>query len=164
MKNDNLKKLNKTAGNPDSMALESAIRMLARRDHTQRELTLKLRSRGYGRTAIDHALVRCRELGYLDDVKTAAVLTTHLIARGYGPLRIRHALKQRGLDNALIEKNLAICGDEAGQIRRAMNLLNKKSQFLSREADPWKRRQKAYRYLAGRGFPSAVIRQAVDDM
>ena len=46
-----------------SKALEAAFRVLARRDHTRRELILKLRRKGFGRQAIDGALQRCRELG-----------------------------------------------------------------------------------------------------
>lgn len=142
-------------------ALDSAFRVLARRDHTHQELMLKLRKKGFDQTAIQGALARCRELGYLDDAKTAMIVATHLAKSGYGPLRIRKTLGQKGLADVTIEEALSACGDEEAQIHRARRVLEKKAPQLDREADPWKRRQKARRFLAGRGFPTAVINQAI---
>ena len=147
-----------------SSALDSAFRILARRDHTYKELAVKLRQKGFDGVAIDSALARCRELGYLDDAKTAAILAGHLADSGYGPLRIRQTLGQKGLDDALIEQALACCGDEEAQVLSARRMLGKKASHLSREADPWKRRQKAYRFLSGRGFAANVINRAITDI
>jgi regulatory protein len=144
-----------------SSALSSAFRILTRRDHTRMELAAKLRKKGFDRVSVEAALTRCHELGYLDDAKTASLVAGHLADSGYGPLRIRHALRQKGLDDAIVEAALARCGDEETQVRRARHVLEKKTARLSREADAGKRRQKAYRFLAGRGFPSAVIKQAI---
>ena len=145
-------------------ALDSAFRILARRDHTRMELAIKLRGKGYGRAAIDQALARCRELGYLDDAKTAQIIARHLVARGYGPLRVRQTLLQKGVDEPLIQKTLACCGDTDSQVSSARRVLEKKAARLNREADVWKRRQVAFRLLTGRGFPSAVINEVVADL
>lgn len=147
-----------------SRVLDSAFRILARRDHTSKELSTKLRQKGFDRSAVDGALVRCRELGYLDDAKTATVIAGHLVDSGYGPLRIRHTLGQKGLDEALIEAALVRCGDEETQVNSARRMLEKKAARLSREPDPWKRRQKARRFLSGRGFPGTVIGRVISDV
>lgn len=142
-------------------ALDSAFRLLARRDHTRRELVVKLRQKGFARAAIEDALARCDELGYVDDAKTAMTLAGHMVDNGFGPLRIRYTLGQKGVDDALIEKALVCrCGDEEAQVRSARRVLEKKKLRLRRETDPWKRRQMACRFLAGRGFPSTVIKRA----
>ncbi|HSO18284.1 MAG TPA: regulatory protein RecX, partial [Desulfosarcina sp.] len=154
----------RAAGSDSARSLESALRMLTRRDHTCHELAVKLRGKGFGSADIDQALARCRQLGYLDDARTAAVMVDHLVARGYGPLRVRQTLLQKGLDAALVQKVLIRCGDEAHQVLGARRLLAKKSARLAREADACKRRLAAYRYLAGRGFPAEVIRKAIDDL
>ncbi|MGA6926455.1 MAG: regulatory protein RecX [Desulfosarcina sp.] len=147
---------------PDrSDALDRAYRILALRDHTRQELAVKLRQKGFDRAAVDGALQRCLELGYLNDARTAMTLARHLAESGYGPLRIRHALGQKGVADATINMALAACGDEKTQLASARRMLEKKAVQLAREADPWRRRQKAYRFLAGRGFPLAVIKQAV---
>ncbi|MEE4113808.1 MAG: regulatory protein RecX, partial [Desulfobacteraceae bacterium] len=88
----------------------------------------------------------------------------HLAESGYGPLRVRQTLGQKGLDDAAIEKALVSCGDEEAQVIRARGLLEKKASHLNREDDPWKRRQKAYRFLAGRGFATTVINRAISDI
>lgn len=144
-----------------SRALERAFRLLARRDHTHQELALKLRHKGFDRVAVAGALARCRELGYLDDAKTAMLIAGQLTGRGYGPLRVRQTLMQKGVDDALIEKALTRCGDDAAQVQNARGQLAKKASRLGREPDPWKRRQIAYRFLTGRGFPSAIVNRAI---
>ena len=144
-------------------ALASALRILARRDHTGHELTVKLRRKGFARTAIDHALKRCGELGYLDDARTARLMADQLNRRGYGPLRIRQTLSAKGLDDALIERAMEPLNDAAGQVQAALSQLEKKRVRLDREPDPWKRRQMAYRFLVGRGFPAEIINQVLGD-
>jgi len=144
-------------------ALQGAFRFLARRDHTCMELTVKLRGKGFGPDAVAHALDRCRELGYLDDAKTAWAIAGHLTERGYGPLRVRQTLLQKGVDEALVQKALVRCGDEATQVLRARRMLEKKPARKHPATDVWKRRQAAYRYLAGRGFSSEIISRAIGD-
>lgn len=148
----------------DDGALNSAYRILARRDHTCSELQAKLRRRGFSAAAIAHAMGRCRQLGYLDDAKTAVILAGRLSEKGYGPLRIRQALARKGLDEELIESALRRCDDEDSQVRRARQWLEKRRSRLLRQSDPYKRRQMAYRLLAGRGFCAGVIRRVIDDI
>ena len=164
MKKDHSRRVVNLPRSSNASALDSAFRILARRDHTRKELADKLRQKGHDRAATDGALARCRELGYLDDSKIAINIAGHLVENGYGPLRIRQTLGQKGLDDTLIETALARCGDEAAQIRSARRMLAKKASRLSRETDPWKRRQKAYRFLSGRGFSPAVIHHAIGDV
>jgi regulatory protein len=161
MKNDWPRQVDPTLRDSHSAALECAVRILARRDHARTELALKLHRRGFGRAAVEAVLARCRELGYLDDAKTARILAAHMATRGYGPLWIRQALVQKGIDPGLIENALDCCGDEADRARRQ---LRKKGAALGRQADPWKRRQMAYRYLSGRGFSAAVIWQLLEEI
>ena len=149
--------------NDGQRAVDSAFRLLARRDHTRWELKVKLRQKGFGKNDIAEALARCEELGYLDDAKTAVTMAGHLVNRGYGILRIRYALGQKGLDDAFIDNALNCCGDETDQVRCARRVLKKKKGRLLREADLTKRRQMAYRFLAGRGFSGGVIRRVLDD-
>jgi regulatory protein len=144
--------------------LESAFRVLARRDHTTGELAMKLRQKGYDRRAVDDALERCRDLGYLDDSRTGRMMAENLAARGYGPLRIRQVLAHKGLEETLVERIVAAGESEDDQVHAARKALEKKASRLRRESDPWKRRQIAYRFLAGRGFPSVVVNRAIGNI
>ena len=126
MKNDRSRQSGSVPRQGSSAALERAFRILARRDHTCKELAEKLRQKGHGHAAIDGALARCRELGYLDDAKTAMTIAGYLDRNGYGPLRIRQTLGQKGLDDTVIEKALTRCGDEDTQVLSAGRVLEKK--------------------------------------
>ena len=105
MKNDSPRQSDCAPRQVNSRALDSAFRILARRDHTRKELADKLRQKGFDHAAAESALARCRELGYLDDAKTAMIIAGHLAESGYGPLRIRQTLGQKGIDDAVIEKS-----------------------------------------------------------
>ncbi len=145
-------------------ALASAVRFLARRDHSRRELVTKLRRKGHASAAIDYALARCSQLGYLDDDRTARSTAAHLADSGYGPLRIRQVLQQKGIGEQGIAAVMVRHADETAQLQSARRMLQKKQARLERETDDRKRRQWAYRFLGGRGFSSSVIRQVIDDL
>jgi len=164
MKDENRSRPGGTRRPTQSDALQSAFRILARRDHTTGELASKLRRKGYARKAVDGVLERCRDLGYLDDARTARMMADHLVTRGYGPLRIRRVLGEKGLEETLVEKVMAAGQSEDDQVRAAQKVLEKKTSRLRRESDPWKRRQIAYRFLSGRGFPSTVVNRVIDDI
>lgn len=157
MKTDDREKSGKIGSRTESEALASAFRILARRDHTRRELAAKLHKKRFDPPAIDGALARCSELGYLDDERTAMKIAGHLLEKGYGMLRVRQVLGQKGLDEALIATALTGCADEEAQVKRARLLLEKRALRQGRQAPAWQRLQAAHRFLAGRGFPSAVI-------
>ncbi len=144
----------------DTEALKCAIRILTRRDHTEKELIEKLQLRRFETIAIENALKRCREFGYIDDAKAAKVMAEHLAGRGNGPLKIRRVLEQKGVDETIIEKALTVCGDEDDQLESALYVLKRIRFRLYRESDLRKRRAKVYRFLNGRGFSSDVIRRA----
>jgi len=147
----------------DDAALTCAYRILARRDHTRRELSGKLRRKGFSPRAVALAVRRCLDLGYLDDARTAGHMAADLVRRGYGPLKIRQTLIQKGLDDALIEQALSGVSRGDDLILAARRMLEKKRNRLDRETDAWKRRQLACRYLAGRGFSMDVIDRVVAD-
>ncbi|MDL2274703.1 recombination regulator RecX [Desulfosarcina sp. OttesenSCG-928-G10] len=143
--------------------MEAALRMLSRRDHTMHELCTKLHEKGFSAEAVDRAVHQCRHLGYLDDAKTAKALAEQLIRRGYGPLRIRETLSGKGLDEDIIHSVLEQDDNNGtGILDTAKRALEKKRSRFDREPDPHKQWQKAFRFLAGRGFSADVIRKALD--
>lgn len=147
-----------------SAAFHAAVAYLARRDHTRLELQRKLRGKGFSKLAINGALDRCEELSYLDDEKTAGILCAQLGRKGYGPRRIQAVMQQKGIASHIIEKELNRQCDRKWECAAARRVLEKKRASLARETDGRKRRQKAYRFLAGRGFASEVIRQTIDEL
>lgn len=137
-------------------AMETAVRMLTRRNHTCHELRVKLTRKGVTRSVADEVVEACRRLGYLDDGRMAGFYVDELRAKGYGTRFVQKAMRAKGFDGPLIESALARLehDDELASARRA---LEKKRKTFEREKDPRKRREKIYRYLYSRGFSSSVI-------
>ncbi len=144
-------------------AMDTAVRLLAPRQHTEAELRRKLGKRGVDPETVDAVLAECRDRKYVDDAATARFYLAELIRKDYGVNRVREAMRGKGFDEALIDAiadEYAGSADERGAARKA---LAKKRPALAREPDPRKRREKAYRFLAGKGFTGEVIRVAMTD-
>jgi len=142
---------------PFQKALNTAVRLLARRDHSTYELKEKLRARGVVEDIIGRVVVECRRWHYLNDSRTAEICIRQLHRKGFGVHRIRATLKRKRLDDQSTETmlhDLVAAGKEAENARR---IAHKKLKLLAGEPDQRKRRQKVYRYLLSRGFSDAVI-------
>ena len=78
------------------------MNLLARREHSQRELRDKLKSRFPVPELIEDVLHDLEEENLQSDTRFAESFVRQRIARGYGPLRLRQESSQRGLsDNDL---------------------------------------------------------------
>ena len=73
-------------------AYDKALGMLARREHSRRELRLKLRQKGYEGEEAGAALDRLGEQHYQDDDRFAGMLVRSRVSQGYGPMRVRAEL------------------------------------------------------------------------
>lgn len=80
------------------------------------------------------------------------------MGRGDGPVRLRAALRERGVDDALIEEALAPHADEWTERARALAA----RRFGSAPPGSWNERAKRARFLQGRGFPADIVRRVTD--
>jgi regulatory protein len=78
---------------------DAALRALGLRWHGDRELSLKLRSKGYDAEAIAAALARLRQEGWLDDRRYAEAYARGRARKHFGPERVRAELIGRGIDD-----------------------------------------------------------------
>ena len=148
--------------NPSSKsALNSALRILTRRDHSRYELVLKLKQRGFSRQDIDHAVSACEEYNYIDDVRTAGVYIRQLKRKGFGKKRIQLELKKKGLKGDHVLSILDERVSEADECEAAERIVKKHSKRFDREKDSKKRRDKIYRFLQARGFAREVITNTI---
>src|SRR5690242_2093030 len=154
------------AGNPTKpqrSAYEKALGLLARREHSRKELKTKLRQGGYEGEETAAALDRLGEQHYQDDDRFAEVLLRSRIAQGYGPMRLRQELKSHGLADARIRELLDAAevdwdASAAAQLRRRYGKTGAN--------DPAERARRA-QFLLRRGFAAATVRRVthaeVDD-
>lgn len=139
-------------------AIEAALRLLAAGPRSERELRERLaRRRGFGPEAVDHAMRRMREMGYLDD---AAFARTYVEARQASP-RSRRALAfeltRKGVDRELAAAALEGHSDAdaayAAAQRRLRSLVGLDRQTFERRLG---------NFLAGRGFGYGVARATIE--
>lgn len=142
---------------PSTSALDDALRLLARRDHSSAELTQKLRGRGHEAADIDEAIERLRTAGHLDEAGLARRRSASRAEAGYGPARIRADLARRGIPRALQEAALREL--EVDWVGRAVAELERRFG-PARSSDPGERARRA-RFLAARGFDAATIGRAL---
>ncbi|QLH43278.1 MAG: regulatory protein RecX [Coxiellaceae bacterium] len=82
------------------------MRLLTRREHSQAELALKLKQRGFSPIIIEQVLTEMDTSGWQSDVRFVTAYVRQQAAKGYGPLYITQALKQRGIEMELITAEL----------------------------------------------------------
>ena len=141
-------------------ALNNALRILSRRDHSIAELKSKLLKRGIEIDVIDSVLAECMRLDYLNDDRFAASLIRHLKRKGCGSLRLRNELHRRGIKRSDIDKLIDDAFGVGEELQIAFEVAEKKIKSV-RDREPRKRREKIYRFLYSRGFSSTVISEAL---
>ncbi len=145
-------------GDERQAAYEAAVRLLAVREHSRKELVRKL-ARRHDSEAVAQALDRLADEGLLSDARFAEEYVRSRMEKGFGPLRIRAELRERGVDEPLIEAVLEPSGAHWRQ--RLVELARRKFG----DQPPADRRDlgRRARFLAGRGFPDHLIRELLLD-
>jgi regulatory protein len=139
-------------------AIASALRSLAMQPRSEKDLRERLSRRGFRRDAVDIAITRVRELGYLND---AVFARQYIESRQRATPRSRRALEfelgRKGVDRELASESVAELSDaeaayDAAQRRlRALGGLDRQT---------FTRRLGAF--LASRGFGYGVARAAIE--
>ncbi len=145
------------AGADDAAALrERAIGLLARREHSRRELLDKLARRGCDVALAEVVVEQLASDNLQSDARFAELYVQQRVARGHGELRIRSELVQRGIAAELSDAALAAA--EIDWFAAAERALEKKWRAGAPENDPLGR---GMRFLCGRGFSHEQAREAV---
>lgn len=146
-------------GNND--ALKKAYDLLARRAHSTQELRNKLYKRKFSKKDIETVISECKRLGFLNDEQFAADYASELSGQGKGPFRIKMKLREKGLSETAIEE--ALDKLTFGEEESAEQVLKEKLRSFANEPDLNRRRQKACRFLAYRGFSADVISRLLEN-
>lgn len=150
---------------PDIAALRAqAMNLLARREHSRRELRDKL-VRKYGLEAslsaqVEGVLDQLEADGLQSDLRFAENTLHARARRGFGPLRIAHELSGHDLDREVINTLLDDSGLDWSELARKAILKKYSSAELGDDA---RQLARARRFLSYRGFGGDHIRFALDD-
>lgn len=131
------------------------LRLLARREHSRRELLDKLALRGYQRDEVEPVVDALAEQNWQNEERYAECYIRQRIQNGYGPMRIRYELQQRGIDQADLDQQAQ---EQAGGWQ---NLLL--DVYAGKYDDNQKLTQaewlKRSRFLQQRGFSGEMIKR-----
>ncbi len=137
-------------------AYDRGLSMLARREHSQRELRARLEHGGYDDAETDEAIKRLGQQEYQDDNRFGEMILRARVSQGYGPVRVRAELRSHGLSDAAIRALLEAA--DADWTVLALTQLRKK--YGSKPAADHAERGKRAQFLLRRGFTAATARSA----
>ena len=134
-------------------AYEKAIALLARREHSARELKAKLERRGFDPQESAATLKALRSKDFQNDVRFGEMLVRSRIEGGYGPRWILAELKSHGMAEAtalaLID---AAAPDWPDLIRRQL-----RRRYGAKRAASLAERAKRAAFLLRRGFDATTV-------
>jgi regulatory protein len=144
-------------------AYDAAVRLLAVRGRSTREIVTRLRRKGMGKDATAHAVGRLETEGLLNDAAFAREYAQTRISRGFGRARIAADLSRKGVSRHDAELAVAEAGgdDESARREQLLALARKRAAQLKgvhREVA----RRRLIGYLARRGYGGAGVLDVVD--
>ncbi len=143
-------------------AKDRALRFLSYRDRSEKEIRSKLQHVGYDAAIIDWVVDELKRLKFLDDQRFAqSFAQTQMITRPVGEYYLRRELKDKGLDEPLIEQTIDQVYQERDQLAVALDLAaQRKKRYKSIEEVKAKKRVSDF--LLRRGFDWDTVSEVME--
>lgn len=141
-------------------ALDCALRLLTRREHSAKELTDKLKQKGFHQEEISDVLDSCQRLNLQSDQRFTEIYIRSRIRQGYGPVKISQELRNKGVDLELIQKEMQ--QERFNWLTYALTVWEKKCKGQINLS--FQEIQKQQRFLLYRGFDIDIISQVVKEV
>jgi regulatory protein len=138
--------------------MESAVRMLARREHSAFEMHRKLKQKDLDEAEIEEAITALQQEGLLSDERFAESYINMRQAKGYGPVRIAMELRERGVAEAVYEPYLRDQSIDWMAVLKAAYV----KKYGSSRCDDYSEKAKRMRYLQYRGFALDKIHELIE--
>jgi len=142
----------------DPVACErAALDLLARREHSRRELERKLGARGFPDEMIASTLDALEQSGELAAARFTESFIRARAAKGQGPARIRAELAERGIDREQAAELLRAAGIDWTAVASSV----RDKRFGARRPTDFKERARQARFLEYRGFDRDQVGSAL---
>ncbi len=138
-------------GERGGLGYSYALRLLARREHSEHELRQKLLRRKFPLDEIKQVIKELASQNWQSDTRFAQAYFNSRVQQGFGPVKIAYELRQRGIANDLI--NQVIMRDEAFW-QEQLDWVWDKKYSTREEASP-----QQIRFLLSRGFTQEHIKK-----
>jgi len=139
---------------------ESCLRLLARREHSQKELLNKLLVKGLAKDDILAVIDELAQQGWQSDSRYAESYTRHRIQKGYGPIFIAYELRKNGIDAVNFEDIMQKMADSWMELLEQV-YIKKYGHDLLLDRNEWAKRS---RFLMQRGFSGTMISALFDHL
>jgi len=133
--------------------------MLARREHSAAEIRQKLQKRGFDSDEIDQAIIELQQGDWQSDERFAEAYIRGRRLKGFGPVRISVELRERGVDESIIEQNLSASDDVWLQTMHD----EYQRKYHGKDIRDYQEKAKRMRFLQYRGFTSDMIQRLLQD-
>ena len=138
-----------------------AFRLLSYRSRSQKEISERLRNRGYPEPVINTIIEELKNTGLIDDKKFAIMFAQDRLNFAKKGKRIIFAeLLRKGVPKPDVEEALKKINDETAV---AKNLIEKYKKRYTR-LEPDKRRKKLHDLLLRRGFSFKVVEEIMEEI
>jgi regulatory protein len=151
-----------------SSAKRVALRFLAHRPRTKKEVRDKLREKEFGEDDINSTLDSLQRAGLIDDAEfTRMYIRDALAARATGKVLLKRKLLMMGVDKAIIDDALQ---ETLNGVDEEASALEAGRKFLKRSAIPrsaierGKLRNRLASFLGRRGFQWSTIQPVVNEL
>jgi len=135
-----------------------AVALLARREHSRRELERKLAVRGFAPPVVAETLDRLEQNGLLSSLRFVSGFIAARAERGTGPAKIRAELVQRGIPPAEAEAAVRESDEDWAALARRV----RSKRFGAAPPRDYAERARQARFLHGRGFEPEHIDAALE--
>ena len=148
----------------NSLAFESALRLLDFAARSKKELIERLKRKKIPQEAIDSALARVESAGFINDDKFARDYARNQVLRGKGPIAIRFELKRKGIDAETITDIMdGIKESSEDTLESAVQAAERKLKTMKNQP-PEVIARRLTGFLARRGFAPDTIRTILKDI
>ena len=132
---------------------------LARREHSEQELTRKLIGRGFDPDLVETTLAELVAEHLISNSRFVEAFVHSRFQRGSGPQKIHAELRGRGVDAELISACIEAYDDQWLTLVREV----REKKFGAAQPADFRERSRQMRFLQQRGFTSEQISAAFND-
>ena len=143
-----------------SLAQDYALRLLSYRERSRQEVQARMERKGFQRDVIQKVLRYLESQKYLDDKRFAELWTHNRLKRRYGKGRIVLELREKGVNQEIIDEVVKKTYSTVDEIGMALDLVKRKGYNLE-SAEDQRALRRASGFLRRRGFSFSIIREVM---
>jgi regulatory protein len=143
-----------------------SLNLLSKKAYSENSLREKLIQKGYDADISNKAVLRLKELNYINDKNYAKNYASYLYEKGKGTFLIKAELEKQGIDKDLIKKTLEKMKEESEPFEVILKILKAKFQtkFKNFNGKDKNEMRKVISFFLRRGFALEDILKAIKNV